>query len=143
MTCHCELIYLANSTNLFSSNHSFSQHRCLSELAVAMAPHGAPGAQTVSTDLQSEAESEKRVKQPRSVMGKLKAPIGEGTDKAPGAYRAKCSENAPKSQVGRTDKKAGAPPVCQRIQIFLIVLCLLFNHSHAGRILMFLPVATR
>ena len=149
MTCHCELIDLANSTDLVSSNHSLtSTVACLgSELAVAMAPHGAPGALKVSTGLQSEAESEKRAKQPQSVMGKLKAPIGEGTDKvrrfykAPGAYRAQCSDSTPKYQVGRTDKKA--PPVFRRSQIFLIVLCLLFNHCHAGRILMYLPVATR
>ena len=154
MTCHCELIDLANSTDLVSSNHSLtSTVACLgSELAVAMAPHGAPGALKVSTGLhstglQSEAESEKRVKQPHTVMGNLKAPNGEGTDKvrrfykAPGAYRAQCSDSTPKYQVGRTDKKA--PPVFRRSQIFLIVLCLLFNHCHAGRILMYLPVATR
>ena len=146
MTCHCELIDLANSTDLVSSNHSLVA--CLaSELAVAMAPHGAPGALKVSTGLQPEAESEKRAKQPQSVMGNLKAPNGEGTDKvrrfykAPGAYRAQCSDSTPKYQVGRTDKKA--PPVFRRSQIFLIVLCLLFNHCHAGRILMYLPVATR
>ena len=149
MTCHCELIDLANSTDLVSSNHSLtSTVACLgSELAVAMAPHGAPGAPKVSTGLQSETESEKRAKQPQSIMGKLKAPIGEGTDKvrrfykAPGAYRAQCSDSTPKYQVGRTDKNA--PPVFRRSQIFLIVLCLLFNHCHAGRILMYLPVATR
>ena len=122
MTCHCELIDLANSTDLVSSNHSLtSTVACLgSELAVAMAPHGAPGALKVSTGLQPEAESEKRAKQPRSVMGKLKAPIREGTYKDPGAYRAQCSDSTRKYQVGRTDKKA--QPVFRRSQIFLIFL---------------------
>jgi len=115
-----------------------------------MAPHGAPGAQKVFTDIQLEAKSEKRVTQPQSVIRTLKAPLAEGTDKvqrfykATGGSRAEFSDNDPKSQFGRTDKKASAPPVVfQRSQIFFIVLCLLFNHSHAGRILMYLPVATR
>ena len=148
LTCHSELIHLAKAH--FSTKHSLSHSTvaCLaSQLAVAMAPHGAPGAPKVSTSLQSEAESEK----PASVMGRLKGPIGEGSDKvrrvykATGAFRAQCSDKTPKKfQVGRRDKKVSAShPVFQRRQIFFIVLYLLFNHSHAGRILMYLPVATR
>ena len=111
-----------------------------------MAPHGAPGAQEVSTDLQLEAKSEKRVRRinrSQSIMGTLRSPVTEGPNKVPGAHRAQSSENSPKSQSARTDRKFSALTVLPKSQIFVIVLCLLFHNSHAGRILMYLPVATR
>ena len=143
-----EMIYLARGLiNLFStiSLLSHSTTACLvSALAVVMAPHGAPGAKRVSTDLQLEAKSEKRVLRIKhSQSSTSRAPVAEGTVEFPGVHRAQCSENSPNSQSARTDKKSSAPPVFPRSQIFLIVLCLLFHHSHAGRILMYLPVATR
>ena len=148
LSCQCEMIYLARGLiNLFStiSLLSHSTAACLvSALAVVMAPHGAPGAKRVSTDLQLEAKSEKRVLRIKhSQSSTSRAPVAEGTVEFPGVHRAQCSENSPNSQSARTDKKSSAPPVFPRSQIFLFVLCLLFHHTHAGRILMYLPVATR
>ena len=117
-----------------------------------MAPHGAPGAQQISSDIKLERESEKRIRGTRhsqSITGRLsvmllRAPVAEGADKvqkSSTAQETQCCDNITKSRYAWPDEKA--PPVFQRSQLFFIILCLLFHHSHAGRILMYLPVATR
>ena len=117
-----------------------------------MAPHGAPGAQQISLDIKLERESEKRIRGTRhsqSITGRLsvmllRAPVAEGADKvqkSSTAQETQCCDNITKSRYAWQDEKA--PPVFQRSQLFFIILCLLFHHSHAGRILMYLPVATR
>ena len=105
-----------------------------------VAPHGALGAKQDTTEQNFEARSEQevmRVKLFRSVRRKAtievtyNVPVSEGI----------CRGN--KLQRDGTNKRTSGLSVFPRCQMLILAFCLLFQEGHAGRILMYLPVATR
>ena len=105
-----------------------------------VAPHGALGAKQDTTEQNFEARSEQEVmrgKLFRSAWSKASievtynVPVSEGI----------CKGN--KLQRDGTNKRTSGPSAFPRCQMLILAFCLLFQEGHAGRILMYLPVATR
>ena len=105
-----------------------------------VAPHGALGAKQDTTEQNFEARSEQevmRVKPFRSAWSKASIEV---------TYNVPVSEEMSrgnKLQRDGTSKRTSGFSVFPRCQMLILAFCLLFQEGYAGRILMYLPVATR